>query len=294
MALPTYKEIKKHLLEFLSDEELHTPRESYSYIASSFNLSEEEKGQLLPSGTEPIINNRVRWAKMFLSNADLLESPSTGRWKITSKGLALLKESPDKIYLAAENLRNDEVLKNDQISETEEEKTFDNTPDELLEKGYNAIKLNLREEILQRLIKNTPNFFENVVLELLSAMGYGKGEVTGRPGDGGIDGFVNQDKLGLDRIYFQAKRFNENNQVAASMIRDFVGTLELKGANKGVFITTSGFPRTANDTVSSINKNVVLVDGKELVNLMIEHNVGVQTEKTYEIKKIDNDFFIED
>jgi len=163
-----------------------------------------------------------------------------------------------------------------------------------MESGYNSIRANLGQELLDKLRRSSPNFFEKVVLELLKNMGYGKGKVTGHSGDGGIDGFINQDKLGLDKIYFQAKRFSENTSVTPSMLRDFLGALELKGANKGVFITTSRFPKGSHENLSNTLKTVILVDGKKLVDLMVEYNVGVQNERKYEIKKVDNAFFSED
>jgi len=152
----------------------------------------------------------------------------------------------------------------------------------------------LGQELLERLRKGSPSFFEKVVLKLLENMGYGKGQVTGRSGDGGIDGFISQDRLGLDKILFQAKRFDEGNPISASMLRDFLGALESRGVSKGVFITTSRFPINADDVLAKIHKSVVLIGGPELVNLMIDFNIAVSTEKTYEIKRIDSDFFEEE
>lgn len=152
----------------------------------------------------------------------------------------------------------------------------------------------LGRDLLNKLLINSPSFFEEVVLKLLSSMGYGEGKVTGHSGDGGIDGVVYQDKLGIDKIFFQAKRFDEKNAVSASMARDFVGALDLNGVNKGVFITTSKFPKNSDDLVSRSHKSIKLVDGKYLVQLMIDYNLGVDTEKTYKIKRIDSDFFPEE
>jgi len=148
--------------------------------------------------------------------------------------------------------------------------------------------------LLVRLRKESPQFFEKAVLGLLVSMGYGEGEVTGKSGDGGVDGIVNEDKLGLDKIYFQAKRFDEDSPVSASMIRDFVGTLELNGVNKGVFITTSRFPKDAEQVIAGSHKSIVLLNGNRLVQLMIEHNLGVNSEKIFDVKKIDSDYFLED
>jgi len=301
MAIPTYEDIMLPLLNLLSDKKLRSWKEALEYISKHFNLTEEEKYRLLPSGSEPYINNRVRWAKMYLKKARLLDDPQKGHWIITERGLKLLNDKPKEInaksleqfpeYLEFKSIKKEQSSdKKDDLSDIDETKT----PDELMDRGYNSIKANLGQELLDMLRKNSPNFFEKVVLTLLNNIGYGKGEVTGHSGDGGVDGFINQDKLGLDRIYFQAKRFNENTSVSASMLRDFLGALELKGANKGVFITTSKFPKGSEENLSSTVKNIVLIDGNKLVDLMMEYGVGVQKEKTYEIKKIDIDFFTEE
>ena len=168
------------------------------------------------------------------------------------------------------------------------------TPDELIENGFNSIQASLSQELLSKIRTNNPTFFERLVLKLLESMGYGKGQVTGRSGDGGIDGYIYQDKLGLDKILIQAKRFGEDTPVSASMIRDFIGTLTTNEANKGVFITTSKFPRDAENTSSRSPKPIKLIDGTRLVKLMIDHNIGVSSTKIYEIKKIDTDFFIDE
>jgi restriction system protein len=172
--------------------------------------------------------------------------------------------------------------------------TINSTPDELIEYGVNRINDSLAQELLDRLRNNSPSFFERVVLQLLINMGYGQGNVTGKTGDGGVDGFVNEDKLGLAKIFFQAKRYKEDNPVTTSNLRDFVGTLEVNGVNKGVFMTTSRFPKDSEIVLSKTQKSIVLIDGPKLVNLMIEYNVGVTTVKTISIKKIDSDFFLDE
>ena len=166
----------------------------------------------------------------------------------------------------------------------------------MMETGFDSIQASLGQELLSRVRTSQPAFFERLVLKLLESMGYGKGEVTGRSGDGGIDGYIHQDKLGLDKILFQAKRFGEDTPVSASMLRDFIGTLATNeaNANKGVFITTSKFPKDAENNSSRSPKPIKLIDGPKLVKLMIEHNIGVSITKLYEIKKIDTDFFVEE
>ena len=302
MAIPDYQTIMLPLLKFLTDGNEHSTRESIEHISNLYNLSDEEKTKLLPSGQQPIIDNRVGWARTYLKKAGLLDNIRRGYIKITKKGLDILKQNITRIDIKfleqfpefvefrtikrEQNLELRNLIQTDNIEEV--------TPDELIENGVNSINASLAQELLDRLKKNSPSFFELVVLKLLSAMGYGKGEVTGRAGDGGIDGFVNQDRLGLDKIYFQAKRFAENNPVSASMLRDFVGSLELNRVNKGVFITTSKFPSNANELVNRSHKSIILIDGNKVTQLMIENNVGVATEKTYNIKRIDSDFFPED
>ena len=302
MAIPDYQTIMLPLLNSLSDEREHSTRESIEHISNLYNLSEEERIKLLPSGQQPIIDNRVGWARTYLKKAGLLENVRRGYIKITQRGLDVLRQNLNRIdigfleqfpeFIEFRTLKRGEDF---EISDITTQTGFEEvTPDELIESGINSIYANLTQELLDRLRKNTPSFFELVVLKLLSNMGYGKGEVTGRYGDGGVDGFVNQDKLGLDKIYFQAKRFAENNPVSASMLRDFVGSLELNRVNKGVFITTSKFPSNAEELITRSHKSIILIDGNKLAQLMVDYNIGVTTEKTYNIKRIDSDFFPED
>jgi restriction system protein len=177
---------------------------------------------------------------------------------------------------------------------TSEKASEKDTPDQLMDYGFNSINASLGQELLTKIRSNSPDFFERLVLELLSKMGYGEGKVIGKSGDGGIDGFISQDILGLDKIFFQAKRFGEDTPVSASMLRDFVGSLEVNGVSKGVFMTTSRFPKDAEAVISRSHKSIVLIDGTKLVKLMIEHNVGVYEKRAYRIKEIDIDFFQEE
>ncbi len=181
-----------------------------------------------------------------------------------------------------------------EITKEPEEETETQTPSELIDSGYKLIRADLAQELLSKLRINSPAFFESVVLKLLSHMGYGEGEVRGRSGDGGVDGVIYQDKLGLDKIIFQAKRFDGSNTVTASMIRDFVGTLDLEGVSKGVFITTSKFPKNSNDVIAKTHKSIVLINGHKLAQLMIDYDLGVSTDNTYVIKRLDSDFFPEE
>ena len=236
--------------------------------------------------------------------AGLLDNPIRGIIKITDRGLQVLSQNLPKInikfleqfpeFIEFRKIKKElSSEKGKALAETEKE--LENTnPDELMENGFNSIQASLGQELLDKIRKNSPIFFEKVVLKLLENMGYGKGEVTGKTGDGGIDGFIYQDRLGLDKILFQAKRFSEDTSVSASMIRDFIGTLTTNEASKGVFITTSRFPKDAENIISRSPKPIKLIDASKLVKLMIDFNIGISTEKVYEVKKIDSDFFLEE
>lgn len=303
MTIPDYQTIMLPVLKFLKDEQEHSMRELIDYISKEFHLTKQEMEELLPSGTQPIIDNRVGWARTYMKKAGLLQDPRRGYVKIAARGQEILKQNPERIDInflgKFPEFVEFRTIKREQSSETinpvEVDKETENiTPDELMENGFNSIQASLGQEILTKVRKSSPAFFENVVLKLLSNMDYGEGKVTGQSGDGGIDGYIYQDKLGLDKILFQAKRFSEDTPVSASMIRDFIGTLATSDANKGVFITTSRFPRDAENLSSRSQKPIRLIDAPRLVKLMIEFNIGVSTEKSYEIKRIDSDFFPEE
>ena len=298
MAIPDYETLMLPLLKYLKDEKEHSTQELYEHLSQVFNLTPEERLQKLPSGQDNLFENRVRWAKLYLKKAGLLEDPRRGYVKITPDGLKLLAQNPEKINVKLlEQFPKFKEFKSTKTTEDKQEivklhqDIEKRTPDDLIEEGYSIIRKNLGQELLERLKTSSPSFFEKVVLKLLSAMGYGEGKVTGRSGDGGIDGFIHQDRLGLDKIFFQAKRFGDNNPVTPSMMRDFIGALDQKGASKGVFITTSRFTQNPESIRSS--KSIVWIDGNKLVELLIDCNVGVSLEKTYQIKKIDEDFFLE-
>jgi restriction system protein len=288
------------LLQYLAENpDEHRMDELTNKITEHFKLTDEEKNELLPSGKQNIINNRVGWSRSHLKVAGLLEDPKRGYVKITKLGLETIAKNPKEINVKFlyqfekyqeyfENRR-----KNIKIKDKEVEKEIEETPPlELIENGVELLNDELAEKLLVKINNNTPAFFEQIVLDLLQNMGYGQGSVTGRTGDEGIDGFINQDTLGLEKIYFQAKRFTGNTKVTASMVRDFVGSLELKNVKKGVFITSTDFPKEAEQQLAL--KNIVLINQQKLLQLMIKYNIGVSLEKTYEIKKIDSDYFPED
>lgn len=292
MPVPDYQSLMLPLLKFASDNQEHGIREAIQHIADEFDLTDEDRNELLPSGQQPIIDNRVGWARTYLLKSGLLESPRRGYFKITTKGLEVLRKNPLRIDVAFlrqfPEFNEFRTIRRETSRESskEEFELEDVTPDELMEKGNNLIHASLTQELLEKLRTVEPYFFEEVVGKLLSAMGYGRCEITGGSGDGGVDGIVNQDKLGLDRIFFQAKRYGESNTVTARDVRDFVGTLDLHGVNKGIFFTTSRFPKDTNDILKKTPKHIILIDGPNLARLMIEHDIGVSTEKVYKIKKL--------
>lgn len=302
MTIPDFQSIMLPLLNYLGDDKEHHIREVIDHICIEFKLTDNEKQEQLQSG-QPIIDNRVGWARTYLLKAGLIESTRRGFFKITSRSKELLKNEPKELntrflrqfpeFREFQNIKKGESENGKDFTQIETE-AENITPDELMENGFNSIQASLGQELLTKLRSNSPSFFEKVVLDLLSNMGYGEGKVTGKTGDGGVDGLINQDRLGLDKIFFQAKRFGEDTPVSASMLRDFVGTLEVNGVSKGVFMTTSRFPKDAENVISRSHKSIVLVDGPKLVKLMIDFNIGVSTTKNYEIKRIDSDYFVEE
>jgi restriction system protein len=290
------------LLKFASDEKIHTLPEAVAYIASLFNLTEEEKKQMLPSGTQTIIFNRVGWAKTYLKKAGLLEDPKRATFRITKRGIDLLKENPPEIntkYLTRYEefvaFQNNKSEKNKNVISEETQSNI--TPEESIEFGFQKLKDSVSEDIINKIKECSSNFFEKLVVELLVKMGYGgtlkeAGQVLGKSGDGGIDGIIKEDKLGLDVIYIQAKRWE--NVVGRPEIQKFAGALLGQKAKKGIFITTSWFTNEALDFVKNLDSKIVLIDGEMLTDLMIEYNLGVSTYKIYELKRIDNDYFVED
>lgn len=303
MTIPDYQSIMLPLLKYAGDNQEHSIREAIEHIADIFKLTEEDKKEVLPSGSQYVIDNRVGWARTYLKKAGLLESPKRSYFKITSLGLDVLKKNPAEInvkfleqFPLFIEFRNTKKEK-DENEDHEVETGSTQTPQELLEYGYQKIKKDLSQELLGYVKQSSPRFFERLVVELLLSMGYGgsrkdAGQAIGQSGDGGIDGIIKEDKLGLDVIYLQAKRWE--NVVGSKEIRNFVGSLVGQKANKGVFITTSGFTKDALEYVKTITHKVILIDGEMLTKLMIENNIGVSKVISYDIKKIDSDYFVEE
>ncbi|HPR48354.1 MAG TPA: winged helix-turn-helix domain-containing protein [Spirochaetota bacterium] len=304
MSIPDYQTIMKPLLEFLnSNSGPQRMQDVTEAMSLHFSLTEEEIEELLPSGQQSVIHNRVGWARTYLKKAGLLNDPKRGYVEISEKGKEVLSKNPPEINVKFLNQfpdfqefrkkRNKQIEESDDVSDYENNDT-DIPPNEMVEKGIELINADLAEELLGKIERNSPAFFESIVLDLLSSMGYGKGKVTGRSGDGGIDGFISQDALGIEKIYFQAKRFTGNTKVSASMIRDFVGSLDLQGVSKGVFITSSDFPQDTEKVLAGTHKSIVLINQSKLLSLMIQYNIGVSVEKIFEMKRIDSDYFPED
>ncbi|MBA4388769.1 MAG: restriction endonuclease [Verrucomicrobia bacterium] len=302
MAIPDYQTCMLPLLKHYGDGREHTNRESIDALAKDFKLTDEERRMMLPSGVQGLFDNRVNWARTYMKKAALIESPRRGVHKITKRGADVLKKKPERIdvaYLGQFQEFNDfRALRHAKEEAEEPELDLNNkTPEESLECAYQKLRGDLAAELLQRLKACSPTFFERLVVEVIVKMGYGgtrqdAGKAIGKAGDGGIDGIIKEDKLGLDAIYIQAKRWE--NTVGRPEIQKFIGALAQQRAKKGLFITTSSFSSDAEDCVSRIEAKVVLIDGETLAQMMIDHNVGVSTVGTYEVKKIDSDYFSEE
>lgn len=305
MAIPTYEELMLPLLKLLSDKNTYTNKQCNEILAKLCNITEEEKRETLSSKKSPIFYNRVNWAKTYMKKAGLVEAPKRGEVRITYLGEQLLKENPTELkskdlerydsFIEFTNKSNKNNSTVNRVTDIEENKT----PDESLEDAILKLKISLVDELLEKIHNSSFDFFERLVIDLLIKMGYGgsreeAGQATKKTADGGIDGIINEDRLGLDSIYIQAKRWKDT-MVGRPEIQKFSGALDTPGATKGVFITTSTFTKEAKEYAKNINnKKIVLIDGSQLAKFMIDFNVGVSLETVYEIKKVDSDYFIED
>jgi restriction system protein len=302
MAIPDYQTIMLPLLRFAGDQQEHSLREAIDQLAEKFALTGVERKELLPSGQQEIFNNRVAWARTYMGKAGLLESTRRGYFKITDSGVKVVKQNPDRIDVKFldqfEEFRQFRALRHTKIEEEEiEVEAHERTPEEALESSYKQLRDNLANELLQQIKSCSPGLFEKIVVELLVKMGYGgsrqdAGRAIGRSGDEGIDGIIKEDRLGLDIIYVQAKRWG--NSVGRPEVQKFAGALQGQRARKGIMITTSNFSKEALDYASRIDSKIVLIDGEQLAQLMIDHGLGVSPVAVYEIKKIDTDYFTEE
>jgi restriction system protein len=311
MTIPDYQTIMLPLLRLLGDGSEHTKREAVAALVEQFQLSDAERLQLLPSGKQGVFENRLGWAQTYLKQAGLLEAVQRGVMRITERGRAVLA-------------RNLSRIDNEVLEEFAEYREFKNrtrardtdhageqatgavaandqtlTPDEQIRNGYRALRANLASEVLDRVLTASPAFFESLVVELLVAMGYGgtqedAASVVGRSGDGGIDGIIKEDRLGLDNIYVQAKRWDPSRSVGSPDVRQFAGALQEHRARKGVFITTSCFSREAKESARASQTTIVLIDGTQLAQLMLDYGVGVSVQETIRLLKVDEDYFDEE
>lgn len=302
MAIPDYQTCMLPFLRLLGDGQEHSLREAEEALAAHFSLTEVERAELLPSGQQGIFKNRIGWARTYLKKAGLLEAPKRGAFKITDRGRQTLASGPARIdgkYLeqfsefmefraASRSAPGD--------AELPEAPSPAATPEEAIELAHQGLREQLGQELLTRILGCSPGFFEQLVVELLVKMGYGgsrrdAGERIGQTGDGGIDGIIKEDRLGLDTLFIQAKRWQ--GTVGRPEIQKFVGALQGQRARKGVFITTSAYSAEARDYVNRIDTKVVLIDGRQLTELMIDFDVGVSVSATYIIKRADSDYFEE-
>lgn len=304
MPIPDYQTLMLPLLRFHADGAIHHRNEAIDALAREFTLTDEELRVLLPSGRQPKFRNRVGWARTYLSKAGLLTTAKRGYFSITRSGQQVLAGNPTRID--ARFLRQFPSFVEFQETKHEPEATetaalplseAKESPEEQIESAHTQLTRALAGELLSRIQAAAPDFFERLVVELLLKMGYGgsrqdAGRAIGRSGDGGIDGIINEDRLGLDSIYLQAKRWE--NPVGRPEIQKFAGALAEHRAKKGVFITTSSFTKEALVSATKHDARIVLIDGEKLATLMIDHGLGVTLEATYEVKRIDSDYFAEE
>jgi restriction system protein len=306
-------------MQLAADGREHSIAEAIEKLALEFRLTEDERRELLPSGRQPKLDNRVGWAKTYLQKAGLLEPAGRAKFRATTRGMTTMQQNPvvinDKFLMRFPEYVDFKRRSNKQEAsaldpqlaalratvgsgqDSVELLVPDQTPEEILDTSYHALRKNLAQELLEQVKRNTPRFFEMLVVDLLVAMGYGgsrqdAGQAIGMSGDEGIDGIIKEDRLGLDVVYIQAKRWE--GTVGRPTVQAFAGSLEGQRARKGVLITTSQFSKEAQEYIRVIEKRIVLVDGEQLAQLMIDFGIGVTEVETYVVKKIDTDFFGEE
>jgi restriction system protein len=307
MPIPDYQTLMLPLLSVAAKGEVRVPLAA-QIIADQLGLTEEERSEMLPSGKQRLLQNRVHWAKFYMSKAGLIDSPRRGTFVASQDGLALLATKPERIDVemlkafpsfAEFYAQAGTSSKSDQLIATEVATNSDATPEEQIDAAYAVMTEALKADLLQRVLEQSPAFFERLIVDLLVAMGYGGSHVDaakqlGRSGDGGIDGVIDEDRLGLDRIYVQAKRYATGSAVGRPEVQGFVGSLVGLGANKGVFVTTSVFSKQAVEYARSLQQRVILIDGSRLTELMVEFGVGVRTTRLIDLKRLDEDFFTDE
>lgn len=306
MAIPDYQTLMLPVLRLAATGVTRVP-DVATAIADQLGLSEAEREEMLPSGRQRVLHNRIHWAKFYMAKAGLIDSPERGRFVASAEGKALLATQPAtitvetlKAYPAfAQFYAGDAHASPAEASVAEAAATATATPEEQIDAAHGVLHAALKAELLQRVLAQSPAFFERAIVDLLVAMGYGGSHEgaalsLGRSGDGGVDGVIDEDRLGLDRIYIQAKRYAPHVGVGRPDVQGFVGSLVGFGATKGVFVTTSSFSAPAIDFVRHLPQRVVLIDGARLAELMIEHGVGVRVSRTIAVKRLDEDFFADE
>lgn len=302
MAIPDFASVMLPLLKIAGDGSEHSIRETISALADQFKLSDAEKKELLPSGGDWIFDNRVGWARTYLKKAGLIEYPRRGHFQITELGREALRKNPSRIDVKflrqfPEFVEYYGAPKKSVVEQQhqEQQEAGGKTPEDLLASGYLELRKQIETDLLARVKACPPEFFERLVVRLLTKIGYGgsladAGKAIGKSGDGGIDGVIKEDKLGLDLLYIQAKRW-DNTTVGRPDIQQFAGALQGKKARKGIFITTSSYSKDAFEYVKNLENRIVLIDGAQLAELMFDHGIGVATANVYAVKRIDSDFF---
>lgn len=309
MAIPDFQSCMRPLLMMVKDGQVHKFNETVERVCRYLELTEEEIREKLPSGKQTYIKNRLAWARTYMNKASLTQAPGRGEIQITARGQQALIDCPERVdvrYLKqypefVEFLRvktKPGSAEPTNTSDTENDQAEETDPQERLERAHREIQQSLASDILENILQQTPQFFEKLVVDLMQAMGYGgwseeSGSATQYSNDGGIDGVINEDPLGLDTIYLQAKRYNYANTIHRPEIDTFIGALTRQSARKGVFITTSRFSSGAREAAKGLNMTIVLIDGDQLAQLMIKHNLGVSVKETYQLQTLDTDYFNE-
>lgn len=308
MAIPDYQTLMLPVLTIAAEGETRVPLAA-NKIADRLGLTEDEREEMLPSGKQRLLHNRVHWAKFYLTKAGLIDSPRRGVFVISPAGKHLLASNPGRIDV--DTLKRIPMFADyySQYSGSSSGReaaevlavssTSDATPEEQIDAAHTVITAALKADLLQRILDQSPFFFERLIVDLLVAMGYGgshedAARQLGKSGDGGIDGVIDEDRLGLDRIYVQAKRYAVGSSVGRPEVQGFVGSLVGRGASKGVFVTTSAFSKQAIDYARGLQQRVILIDGPQFTELMIEFGVGVRTSRAIEVKRVDEDFFADE
>ena len=298
MPIPDFQSLMLPLLRFAADRREYSIKSSVENLAREFRLTEEEVRELLPSGQQKIFQNRVNWAKSYLKMAGLICYTKRGFFKITESGLKILEKAPARIDIPFLKKLEEFSVRRSRYGDKSETVSLPDveqaTPTDLIESAHQKLNAELATELLEQVKVISPDLFEKIVVELLVKMGYGgsrrdAGRAIGGSGDEGIDGIINEDRLGLDVIYIQAKRWQQT--IGRPEIQKFAGALQGQRAKKGIFITSSDFSKEARDFVTKIDVKIILMDGNQLAQLLIEHNVGVSTVQIYEVKRIDSDYF---